>query len=81
VLEEWVSERDAAAALHKTVRTLRQWRRKGVGPPYGFFGRTVRYRKSSLEEHFRQSEIIPVRAMHPMGRTKRSRALDKRVST
>jgi hypothetical protein len=33
VLEEWVSEKDAAAALHKTVRTLRQWRRKGVGPP------------------------------------------------
>jgi hypothetical protein len=81
VLEEWLSEQDTAAALHKTKRTLRKWRRRGIGPPYAYFGRTVRYHKSSLEEHFRQNEITPVRAMHPMGRTKRSRAPDKRAST
>ena len=62
VLGEWLSEEEAAAAVGKTVRTLRQWRRRGVGPPYAHFGRTVKYRKPSFIEHFRQSEIRPVRA-------------------
>jgi hypothetical protein len=61
VLDEWLSEKETAAAVKKTVRTLRQWRKRGVGPPYAFFGRTVRYSKPSLEEHFRQSEIVPAR--------------------
>ena len=61
VLEEWISEQEAAAALHKSVRTLRQWRKKGKGPPYAYFGRTVRYRGPALIEHFRQMEITPVR--------------------
>jgi hypothetical protein len=63
VLDEWLSEQEAADAVHKSVRTLRQWRRKGVGPPYAFFGRTVRYRKPAFVEHFRQGEINPVRAL------------------
>jgi hypothetical protein len=61
-LDEWLSEEEAAAAVGKTVRTLRQWRRRRIGPPYTYFGRTVKYRKLSFIEHFRQSEIKPVRA-------------------
>ena len=55
----------------KSVRTLRKWRGQGVGPPYAYFGRTIRYRKPALVEHYRQSEINPVRALTKQ-RTNRS---------
>jgi hypothetical protein len=42
------------------LRTLRQWRRRGIGPPYVLFGRTIRYRKTTFIEHFRRAEIRPV---------------------
>jgi hypothetical protein len=61
VLDDWLSEEATAAAVGKTVRTLRKWRRIGTGPPYTFFGRTIRYRKDGLAEHYRRSEITPVR--------------------
>ena len=61
-LDEWLSEQAAAAAIKKSARTLRQWRRKRIGPPYAFFGRTPKYRASALVEHFRASEVKPVRA-------------------
>jgi hypothetical protein len=61
MLEEWLSEQETAAALQKSVRTLRKWRRGGIGPPYAYFGRTVRYRRPALVEHFRQREITPAR--------------------
>jgi hypothetical protein len=61
VLDEFLSEKEAAVAIGKSLRTLRQWRRRGIGPPYVLFGRTVRYRKPTFVEHFRQAEIRPVR--------------------
>jgi hypothetical protein len=60
-LKKWKSEKAAAAAVKKTVRTLRKWRRLGTGPPYTFFGRTVMYDEDSLADHFKQGEITPVR--------------------
>jgi len=60
-LDEFLSEKEAAAAIGKSLRTLRQWRRCGLGPPYVLFGRTVRYRKPSFVEYFRKAEIRPVR--------------------
>jgi hypothetical protein len=60
-LKKWKSEKATAAAVHKTIRTLRKWRKLGRGPPYTFFGRTVMYDEDSLAEHFKQSEITPVR--------------------
>jgi hypothetical protein len=60
VLDEFLSEREVAAAIGKSLRTLRQWRRRGIGPPYVLFGRTVRYRKPTFIEHFRRAEIHPV---------------------
>ena len=60
-LDEWLSEKEAAAAVGKTVRTLRQWRRRGVGPPYAYFGRTVKYRKPAFVAHDRRIEIKPNR--------------------
>ena len=60
-LDEWLSEDEAAAAAGKTKRTLRQWRRRGVGPPYARFGRTIKYRKLAFISHYRQTEIKPHR--------------------
>jgi hypothetical protein len=60
-LDEWLNEAEAAAAVKKSVRTLRDWRRKGIGPPYAFFGRTPKYRAATFVEHFRAAEIEPVR--------------------
>ena len=59
--DEWMSEAEAAAEVHKTVRTLRQWRKKREGPPYAFFGRTVRYHRASFIHHFEASQIMPAR--------------------
>jgi hypothetical protein len=60
VLRDLMSEEEAAAEVGKTVRTLRQWRKRGVGPPYVRIGRTVKYRRPALVEHYRQRVIIPV---------------------
>jgi hypothetical protein len=62
--DEWLSEQEAAAKVRKSVRTLRDWRRKGMGPPFAYFGRTPKYRTSALVEHFRASEIKPVRGVN-----------------
>ena len=60
-LDEWLTEEEAAAAVGKSVRTLRVWRRTGMGPPYALFGRTIKYRKPAFVEYFRASEVDPVR--------------------
>jgi hypothetical protein len=56
-----MTEAEAAAEAKKTVRTLRLWRKRGIGPPYTYFGRTPKYRRRAFFEHFRQAEIVPVR--------------------
>jgi len=61
--DEWMSEQEAAAAAHKTVRTMREWRKKRIGPPYTYFGRTVRYHRPTFAEHFRANQIMPVRGL------------------
>jgi hypothetical protein len=62
-LDQWLTEDEAAAAAGKTnnKRTLRQWRRRGVGPPYTRFGRTIKYRKPAFVAHYRLNEISPAR--------------------
>ena len=59
--DEWMTEAQTAAEVHKTVRTLRQWRKRRIGPPYTFFGRTVRYHRPTLAEHFKANQIMPLR--------------------
>jgi hypothetical protein len=75
-LDEWLTEAEAAAEVDKSVRTLRQWRKRRIGPPYALFGRTVRYRKTSFIEHFRASEITPARER----RSERSRVREDHPS-
>src|SRR5262245_56720060 len=61
MLSDYFSEQEAAAELGKTVRTLRKWRRERKGPPYTYFGKTVRYRKPAVIEYYRRTEIDPKR--------------------
>jgi hypothetical protein len=56
-----MSEAEAVAEVHKTVRTLREWRKRREGPPYAYFGRTVRYHRPTFIEFFRTNQIVPVR--------------------
>jgi helix-turn-helix protein len=60
-VREWMSEQEAAAELDVSVRTLRQWRRKRISPPYAFFGRIPRYHRASFAEYFLKNQIMPVR--------------------
>ena len=62
-MQDWLSEAETAAELHKTVRTLRGWRRKRIGPPYAYFGRTVRYHRPTLAEYFKATQIMPTRKL------------------
>ena len=61
LLSDWISEEEAAAAVDKTVRTLRDWRKRREGPPYARFGRTIRYHQASFIRHFEASQIMPAR--------------------
>lgn len=46
-----LTERDAAASLALTPRTLQDWRRRGVGPPHvRVSSRCVRYRLQDLKD-------------------------------
>jgi len=60
---EWMTEAQTALELHKTVRTLRQWRRRRVGPPYAYYGRTVRYHRPTLAEFYKSNQIAPARGL------------------
>jgi hypothetical protein len=72
MLSEWMSEAEAAAEIEKTVRTLRQWRRRRTGPPYAHFGRTVRYHRPAFEKYFQSIQVLPARerARYPRGRSR-----------
>jgi Helix-turn-helix domain len=60
-LDDWMDEEEAAAEVRKSVRTLRAWRRRRVGPPYTLFGRTIRYHRPTFIEFFKTNQIVPVR--------------------
>jgi predicted DNA-binding transcriptional regulator AlpA len=47
--ERLLKEREAASALNLSIRTLRNWRVLGRGPPFLKLGRAVRYRRSDIE--------------------------------
>jgi hypothetical protein len=61
LLDEWLSEAETAAEIKVSVRTLRSWRKRGIGPPYAYFGRAIKYNKPTLIEHYRSTQIVPVR--------------------
>jgi hypothetical protein len=72
LLDDWLDEAATATEIGVSVRTLRQWRRKGVGPPYAYFGRTAKYNRRALSEHYESAQIMPVR-------TRKQRALERQT--
>jgi hypothetical protein len=56
------TERQTAQALGHTERTLRKWRRQGIGPAYIKIGRKIFYSDSALESWLKAIETMPVRS-------------------
>ena len=54
-MTELLTEREAAALLHVSVKCLQGWRSRGGGPPYRKIGRCVRYEKADLETFVEQA--------------------------
>lgn len=50
----WDSK-DVAAFLKVPEKTVREWRHKGDGPPYGRAGKHVRYQPDDVVAWFRQN--------------------------
>src|SRR5437764_11618462 len=49
-----LSSRDAARYIAKSEITLRQWRTRGMGPPYIRQGRSISYLKSDLDRYLEE---------------------------
>jgi len=60
-VQDWLSEREAAVELGIAVRTLRQWRKKRISPPFAYFGRLPRYHRPTLIEYYKANQIQPQR--------------------
>lgn len=59
--DDLLCEKEVAAELKISVKTLQEWRsrRKG-GPDFLRFGRTIRYRRSDLAAFVRASIVRPM---------------------
>jgi DNA-binding transcriptional MerR regulator len=58
----WRTEEQEAARLGKTVRTLRSYRTKGIGPAWAKFGNTVLYKKADEQQWLDALVQQPVRS-------------------
>jgi Helix-turn-helix domain len=50
-METLLRQRDAAAYLQLTVRTLERWRVQGIGPRFVRLNHSIRYRQQDLDAH------------------------------
>jgi hypothetical protein len=49
LLSEFLTKEELAAELRRNVRTLDRWAALGMGPPRTSIGRTVLYRRTSVQ--------------------------------
>lgn len=59
LLRGFVSEAEFAAAIGKSVRTLRIWRNRRFGPAYTRIGRAIYYREEAIRSWLQTVEIEP----------------------
>lgn len=59
VMDEYDDEKTTADEYEVTVRTLRQWRREGKGPPWTRKGRKVIYHRQRKREHLAKHTYDP----------------------
>lgn len=62
ILSDYMTEEQAAAALRKSVRTLRRWHTLREGPPRTLLGREILYRRDAVREWIRSREQAQVAA-------------------
>ena len=55
-LDGFLREQELARALGCTVRTLRRWHERRIGPPRTVCGRVILYRKSSVDNWLKSHE-------------------------
>jgi predicted DNA-binding transcriptional regulator AlpA len=55
----WIDEKRAANITGLAIQTLRNYRFKGVGPPYYKLGRSVRYRLSDILTYMELRRVEP----------------------
>jgi hypothetical protein len=73
VEDDWIPEAEFAQLIGRTRRTLRNWRRRGIGPLFSIAGRSALYRRSSWREYLTSIEQRP-------GRNSRRRTVEHTVS-
>jgi hypothetical protein len=59
----YTDEVATAAELNVSVRTLRKWRKQGVGPPYVKVARQIHYADQSRAAWLKAREIQPIRSL------------------
>ena len=63
LLSEFLTKEELAAELRRNVRTLDRWDALGLGPPRTCFGRTVLYRRVSVEKWLAAQEQTRCRSL------------------
>jgi excisionase family DNA binding protein len=56
-MNDLMTEKEAAAYLKLSANTLPSWRCRGQGPAYIKLGRSVRYRKSALDQYLEEQTV------------------------
>jgi hypothetical protein len=58
----FTNEFETAEELGVSIRTLRQWRQFGIGPPWTAVGRQIHYNDESRAAWLKSCEVQPVRS-------------------
>jgi hypothetical protein len=61
LLSDYFTEKKLAAEIKKSPRTVRKWRREGIGPPVTWIGQTPYYRIVAAREWLVSAEKRSVR--------------------
>jgi hypothetical protein len=56
LLDSYFSEKELAAQINKSVRTLQRWRDKKTGPPWTAIGETIFYSKKRAFDWIKSQE-------------------------
>jgi hypothetical protein len=67
LLSDYLPERDAAEELRQSLRTLRSWRQKRIGPNWVKIGKLIFYSRSALNSWLASLERQSVRASKRAG--------------
>jgi predicted DNA-binding transcriptional regulator AlpA len=59
ILSEYLTKKELAEQLHKTVRTIDRMNLAGDGPPPTRLGRTTLYRREAVLDWLKSREVTP----------------------